>query len=148
MRLELAILMVATLPFIELRGAIPLAIAMGLEPRQAFLLGIVGNLLPIVPLLLLLTPVTEFLRVFTIFDRFFEWLHQRTIRQSDKVEKYGAFGLIFFTAIPIPTTGAWTATVAATLFRIRFKYAFPAISFGVLVAGVVVTFITIISSGG
>lgn len=141
--LELAVLMVAALPFIELRGAIPLAIALGLTPQRAFFLGIIGNLIPVLPLLLLLTPITQKLRFFGPFDRFISWLHQRTIKKSDKVEKYGALGLIFFTAVPLPTTGAWTASLAATLFGIKLRYALPAITFGVLIAGVVVTLLTL-----
>lgn len=143
--LELAVLLVAMLPFIELRGAIPLAIALGLTPQRAFFLSVLGNLLPVIPLLLLLTPVTEKMRIFKPFDRFITWLHNRTIKKSDRVEKYGAFGLIFFTAVPLPTTGAWTASLAATLFRIKLRYALPAIAFGVLIAGVIVTLLTLLS---
>lgn len=145
LNLELAVLLVAALPFIELRGAIPLALALGLSPQRAFFLSIIGNLLPVIPLLLLLTPLTEKLRIFKPFDMFITWLHNRTIRKSDKVEKYGPFGLIFFTAVPLPTTGAWTASLAATLFRIKLRYALPAIAFGVLIAGVVVTFLALLT---
>lgn len=145
LNLELAVLLVAILPFIELRGAIPLAIALGLSPQRAFLLGILGNLLPVIPLLLLLTPITERMRVFKPFDIFITWLHNRTIKKSDKVEKYGALGLILFTAVPLPTTGAWTASLAATLFRIKLRYALPAITFGVLIAGIVVTFLSLLT---
>ncbi|MCK4260887.1 MAG: small multi-drug export protein [Halanaerobiales bacterium] len=142
---ELAVLLTAAFPIVELRAAIPMAIAFGLSPGKAFILGVVGNLLPIIPLLLLLDPVTRFLtRHFRTFARFFEWLHARTLKKSDKIEKYGALGLIIFTAVPLPTTGAWTACVAAILFQIPFKRAFFAISIGVVIAGVVMT---LISSG-
>ncbi|AZR74618.1 ligand-binding protein SH3 [Anoxybacter fermentans] len=142
---ELAVLLTAAFPFVELRGAIPLAMALGLPAYKAFILSVIGNILPIIPLLLLLDPITEFLsRRFRIFARFFDWLHARTIRKSDKVEKYGALGLIIFTAVPLPTTGAWTACVAAILFHISFYRAFFAISGGVLIAGILVT---LISSG-
>lgn len=142
---EIAVLITAAFPIVELRLAIPLAMGMGFSATKAFLLGIVGNILPIAPLLLLLQPLTDFLtKHFTIFQRFFNWLHTRTLKKSDKVEKYGALGLIIFTAIPLPTTGAWTACVAAILFHIPFRRAFPAIVAGVLVAGFVVT---LLSSG-
>ncbi|MEC9488426.1 MAG: small multi-drug export protein [Halanaerobium sp.] len=133
---EMAVLLTAAFPFIELRGAVPLAASWGMEPLKAFFLALTGNILPIIPLLLLLDPFTTFLnRRFTICRRFFAWLHHRTLSRSEKVEKYGAIGLIFFTAVPLPTTGAWTACVAAVLFQIPIRYAFPAISTGVVIAG-------------
>ncbi len=142
---ELAVLLTAAFPIVELRAAIPLAMALGMSAGKAFVLGIVGNLIPIAPLLLLLQPVSEFLtRHFKIFARFFDWLHRRTLRRSDKVERYGSLGLVIFTAVPLPTTGAWTACVAAILFQIPFRKAFPAITLGVLIAGLVMT---LISSG-
>lgn len=139
---EFAVLVAAMLPVTELRGSIPLAISWGLSPRKAFLISIIGNTIPVIPLLFLLEPVTELLRKIEIFDKFFSWLYARTRKKSDKVEKYGAIGLILFTAIPFPTTGAWTASVAATIFRIRFRYAFPAIIAGVLIAGVGITLLS------
>lgn len=145
LNLELAVFLVAALPFIELRGAIPLALAFGLSPGRAFILAILGNLLPVLPLLLLFTTVSERLRVFPPVDMFLTWLHDRTVKKSDKVERYGPLGLIFFTAVPLPTTGAWTASLAAILFRIKIRYAFPAIAFGVLIAGMVVTLLGLLA---
>ncbi len=141
---ELAVFLTAWLPFIELRGAIPLGIKLGIDPIQVFILAVIGNIIPIIPILLLLNPVREFLiRNSQIMKRFFDWLYNRTIRKSDQVDKYGALGLILFTAVPLPTTGAWTASFAAIIFKIKFKYAFPAIVAGVLLAGVVVTLMSL-----
>lgn len=137
---EWAVFFTAWLPFIELRGAIPLAISLGIEPLTAFWIGVAGNAVPVIPLLLLLEPVRVFLiRNSRLMARFFDWLYARTIRKSDQVDKYGALGLILFTAIPFPTTGAWTASLAAVVFKIKFRYALPAILAGVIIAGVVVT---------
>jgi uncharacterized membrane protein len=139
---EFAILVAAMLPVTELRGSIPLAISWGLSPGQAFLISIIGNAIPVIPLLFFLEPVTEYLRRIKLFDKFFTWLYARTRKKSDKVEKYGAIGLILFTAIPFPTTGAWTASIAAIIFKIRFRLAFPAILVGILIAGIVVTILS------
>ncbi len=143
-----AVFFTAWLPFIELRGAIPLGISMGIKPLQVFLISMAGNAIPVIPLLLLLNPVRDFLiRNSKLMAGFFDWLYERTIRKSDKVDKYGAAGLILFTAIPFPTTGAWTASLAAVIFKIKFKYALPAILAGIVLAGIVVTItsITILS---
>ena len=137
---ELAVFFTAWLPFAELRLAIPLGIAQGIEPLSVFFLGITGNAVPVIPLLLLLKPVRKFLISNSkIMKRFFSWLDARTIKKSDQVDRYGAIGLILFTAIPFPTTGAWTASLAAVLFNIKFKYALTAIIAGIIIAGIVVT---------
>ncbi len=141
---EWAVFLTAWLPFIELRGAIPLGISLGIDPMRVFLLSIAGNAVPVIPLLLLLNPVRDFLIANSpLMKRFFNWLYERTIRKSDKVDKYGALGLILFTAIPFPTTGAWTACLAAVIFKIKFTYALVAILTGIILAGVIVTLTSI-----
>lgn len=143
-----AVFFTAWLPFAELRLAIPLGISLGLNPAYVFFLGITGNMMPVVPLLMFLQPVRFFLKKHLNFmARFFDWLDHRTYKKSDRVDRYGALGLIFFTAVPLPTTGAWTACLAAVLFKIKFRYAFPAILSGVLLAGIVVTIISLFTTG-
>lgn len=131
----------AALPISEVRGAIPLAIGVyGFSPLQAYLLSVLGNLLPIIPLLLFLGPVSDFLRRFSIGDRFFSWLFARTrSRYIKDHENFGLTALAVFVAIPLPMTGAWTGCVIAFLLGFRFWPAFAAIAAGVLIAGVVVT---------
>ncbi|MFQ5975066.1 MAG: COG2426 family protein [Candidatus Hydrothermarchaeales archaeon] len=138
---EVAVMVTAMLPFAELRGAIPMALwVYGMNPVKAYVLAVVGNIIPVVPLLIFLEPVEQRLRRFSIFDAFFEWLFTRThARTNEKIQKYGAIGLVPFVAIPLPVTGAWTGVAASYIFGIKFKYAFPAIVLGVLIAGVIVT---------
>ena len=136
---EVATVVVAMLPIFELRGAIPLALGLGLDPWQAYCLAVAGNIIPVIPLLLFLGPVSEYLRQFPIWDRFFTWLFARTRRRSDLVEKLEVLGLMLFVAVPLPVTGAWTGTAAAFIFDIPFKHALPAIIVGVMIAGAVVT---------
>ena len=135
---ELAVVTLAALPVSELRGAIPLALALGFTPVKAYVLSFIGNLIPVVPLLFLLQPIADRLRHIKIFEKFFDWLFERTRRKASLVEKFEAIGLILFVAIPLPVTGAWTGCVAATLFKIRFRYAFICILLGVAIAGLVV----------
>ncbi|RKY41841.1 MAG: ligand-binding protein SH3 [Candidatus Makaraimicrobium thalassicum] len=135
---EAAVIILAALPVSELRGAIPLALAIGFPPLKAYSLSFIGNLIPVLPLLFLLQPVSNGLRHIRIFRKFFDWLFERTRKKAALIEKFEALGLILFVAIPLPVTGAWTGCVAATLFKIRFRYAFIAIIVGVAVAGLVV----------
>jgi uncharacterized membrane protein len=134
-------LLAAALPVSELRGAIPLAIGVyGYDPWQAYLLAVLGNLLPVVPLLLFLGPVSDWLRRFTFWDKFFTWLFSRTRRKYIREhESFSLTALALFVAIPLPVTGAWTGCAIAFLVGFRFWPAFAAISTGVLLAGVIVT---------
>jgi len=121
---------------------------------KVYLLAVLGNLLPVIPLLLLLNSLTEWLGRFPVFRRPLDWWFASVERRGRMVEKYGAIGLTLFVAIPLPITGALTGCVAAMLFKKKFLYALPAIICGVLLAGIVVSFLTwlvkagIMESGG
>ena len=134
-------LLAAALPVSEVRGAIPLAIGVyGYDPWQAYLLSVLGNLIPVIPLLLFLGPVSDWLRRFAIWDRFFTWLFSRTRRKYIREhESFGLTALAVFVAIPLPMTGAWTGCAIAFLVGFRFWPAFAAITAGILLAGMVVT---------
>lgn len=137
---SIQVILMAMIPFGELRVSIPFAIGMyKMGAAQAFLLSVIGNMIPVAPLLLFLDPVSNWLRRYRSFDRFFHWLFSRTRGYSGRIEKYGALGLTPFVAIPLPVTGAWTACAVAFVFGIRFRYAFPAVLAGVIIAGTIVT---------
>jgi len=133
-------LILASLPISELRGAIPYAIAVGhMSWKEAYLLSVIGNFIPVIPILLLLESISNWLRRYPLWNRFFTWLFARTKRKGKLIERFEVFGLILFVAIPLPVTGAWTGCVAAFLFKIRFKIAAPAVLAGIMIAGVIVT---------
>ena len=140
---ELSVIIAAALPVSELRGAIPLGIIKGMPVLNTYILAVLGNLIPVIPLLLFLEPVSKKLSRFKMWERFFEWFYKRTRKRAGIVERYESIGLALFVAIPLPITGAWTGCVAASLFRIKFRYALPAIIFGVLLAGIIVTSLTL-----
>lgn len=146
---ELITVFIASLPVSELRGAIPFAITVGDIPwAKAYWLAVVGNLLPVPLLLLGLEPVSRWLRRWPMWERFFSWLFARTRRRGKLVERYKAIGLTLFVSIPLPVTGAWTGCVAAFIFGIRPRLALPAVIAGVLIAGVIVTLVTLGVIGG
>jgi len=137
---ELAVIIIATLPIVELRGAIPVAMHIFDMPiLKSYLLCVLGNILPVPFILFLLGPVSGFLRKIPVFDRFFIWLFARTRRRSETIRKYEELGLIMFVAIPLPVTGAWTGSLAAFLFGLRFWPSFFCALAGVCIAGVIVT---------
>jgi len=137
---QLGVVLMATLPIFELRGAIPLGYLLGAgSPLLIYLLAVIGNFVPVVPILLLLAPAEQQLRRYRLCDRFFDWLFQRTVRRSKLIRRFQALGLILFVAIPAPMTGAWTGSVAAYLFKLPLRQAVPCIILGILIAGIVVT---------
>lgn len=143
----LSTFLLSALPFSELRGSIPVALVIyNMDPVLAYCLGVLGNMFPVIPILLFLSPVSAYLRRFKSLDYFFTWLFARTHRRhSEKFEKYGTLALVLFVAIPLPVTGAWTGCVAAFVFGIKFRHALMAIFSGVLISGVIVT--TLVLSG-
>jgi uncharacterized membrane protein len=142
MKEYLLTLLTAAAPVAELRGSIPLALGIyGMPVATAFILSIVGNMIPVFFILWLLDPVQKFLsKNFKFMNRFFTWLFSWTrSRHAKKFERYEAFALILLVAIPLPMTGAWTGSLAAFVFGIPYKKALPLIFLGVLIAGTIVT---------
>ncbi len=142
---ELMTFLGSMVPIGELRTSIPLALKSGLSPFQAFFWSVLGNISIGFLLLLILDPLSRFLeRHFYLLNRFFNWLFERTRRKhSQKIENWGALALVGFVAIPLPMTGVWTGALAAFVFGVPFKKAFPALIFGALIAGVVVTLVSL-----
>ncbi len=143
---ELAVLLISTLPIAELRAAIPVGLTVfDLSVVTTFVYAVIGNMIPVVILVWGLNSGSRWLmKRFYFFNRFFTWLFERTRRQhSRKFEKYGALALISFVAIPLPITGGWTGSVAAFVFGIPPKKSLPLISIGVVIAGLIMTIITL-----
>ena len=140
---ELITVFIAALPISELRGAIPFALSMKIPVFKTYLLAVFGNLIPVVPLLLFFGELVRILERFSLGKKFLDWLFARTRSRSRIVQRFEIIGLILFVAIPLPVTGAWTGTVVAFLFGIKFRYAFLAITLGVLIAGGIVTLVSL-----
>ena len=137
---ELIVVIISALPVIELRGALPVAInVFHMAWYKAFGLAVIGNLLVVPPLLLFLESLAKAISKVDIGRRLVNWVFERTRRRGGVIEKYERIGLMLFVAIPLPVTGAWTGSVAAFLFGLKFKYAFFSIFCGVIIAGAIVT---------
>ena len=144
---EIIVLLISMLPISELRGAIPIALTIyDLPIWSAFIWSVIGNLIPVVFIIWILNLlINKFLiHKIYIFNRFFTWLFTRTQRKhSKKFERWQDVALIILVAIPLPFTGAWTGALAAFVFGIPIKRAFPLITIGVLISGIIVTSITL-----
>ncbi|MEM4699601.1 MAG: small multi-drug export protein [Candidatus Nezhaarchaeales archaeon] len=147
----LAVFLTSLLPLLEARAAVPLGLALGLSPPLVLSVSVIGNALP-VPLLLLLLNKLEALLVRRLggggallegLARPYLRLVQSARRRAGPyVNKYGALGLAVFTAIPLPLTGAWTASLAAYALGVEAKRAALSIWLGVLAAALAVYSLT------
>lgn len=134
----LNILFMAALPVIELRGAIPLGIAMGEPPLAVLIYSLVGSMVPVPFILWLFHKVTDLLRTIEIFRKLVDLVIHRTLKNREKIDRYGFIGLIILVIIPLPGTGVWTGSFLASLLELDSKRAFVAILIGDLLAGLIV----------
>lgn len=143
---ELATLFLAMLPVGELRVSLPVAYSVyNLSIYSAFFWSIVGNMIPVFFLLWLFSPISKWLmeRVQWI-NKLLTWIFERTRnKHNKKFIRWGALALVVIVGIPLPGTGAWTGALLAFLFGIPYKKALGLIFAGVLLAGVIVSAITL-----
>lgn len=130
---------VSMVPVLELRGAIPFGLALGLSPALTYLLAVIGNMVPVPAIMLFSRTLFRWLHKRPWWGRKIDWIERRTHLKGRMVRKYRILGLIVLVAVPLPGTGAWTGALVATLFRIRMQVALPSILAGVLIAGGIVT---------
>lgn len=140
---ELCVFFCSMLPIIELRGAIPMAAAFGLPWWQAYIISVLGNLLPVPFILLLINAVIKWMASSKVkfFNKIANFLLERVEKKRDKIEKYSFWGLCLFIAVPLPVTGAWTGSLVAAVIGMKPWKAFLSALLGVIIAGVVVTLI-------
>lgn len=139
-------LILAMMPVGELRASLPIALTQyNLSLPLAFAISVIGNMIPVVVIVYLLEPISKFLsRHSKFFEWFFEWLFEHTRkRHSKKFETMEEIALVTFVAIPLPMTGAWSGALAAFVFGIKPKMAIPLITLGVIIAGIIVSIITL-----
>ena len=136
--IEFTVMLVAALPIIELRGAIPVGISLGLSPIHATLLSFIGSMIPVPFILFTIRPIFSYLKTTKTFKKLINRLTDRSISGSGRIQKYGYWGLFLFVAIPLPGTGVWSGSLAAALLDMRLKKVFPTIFLGNLVAGILI----------
>ena len=135
---------VSMLPVIELRGAIPIGVGLGLPVWQSALISMAGNILPTPFIIAFVRVVMDWLRGKSERARsLVAWLEKKgTGKKADRVRQAEFWGLLLFVAIPLPGTGAWTGALVAALLNMRMSKALPPIVLGVLIAGVLVSLAT------
>ena len=134
--------LISMVPVIELRVALPIGVGMGLDPKFALVVCILGNMVPVPFIILFIRYILDWMKKFDKFRKIAEKLEAKAKKHEGKIEKYEALGLFILVALPLPGTGAWTGSLVAALFDIRLKTAIPVIFAGVITAGIIVFLIT------
>ncbi|MGT2929569.1 COG2426 family protein [Streptococcus dentasini] len=132
--------LISMIPLIELRGAVPYGVATGIPMWQAIVIGIIGNMLPVPVIFFFARRVLEWGADKPIIGGFFSWCLKKGHSGGQKLAKgAGAKGLYYalflFVGIPLPGTGAWTGTLAASILDLKFKSSIIATMAGVVLAG-------------
>lgn len=137
----LIVFLVSMLPLIELRGAIPYAVLFELPKIPSFIISIIGNMLPVPFIYLFARKVLEFGKDKKFIGNFFTWCLEKGKKGGEKLEAKAGRGLyvalFLFVGIPLPGTGAWTGTLAASFLEMDFKKSVIAVTLGVLLAGLI-----------
>ncbi len=116
----------------------------GWEWWQAFPIAIVGNILPIPFILLFFGYIEKYLRKYPFWVKVMDWLFTRTRKKADaRIKKYEYLGLFAFVALPVPFTGAWTGALIAYLFNLKFSRSLLVIFIGLILAAVIMIFLTL-----
>ncbi len=130
---------ISMVPIIELRGAIPVGIGLGVPPWLAVTVSIIGNIIPVPFIIFFIKKIFAFMRRWKKLDGLVTRLEKRAEKKSDSIKKHAFWGLFLFVAIPLPGTGAWTGSLIAALLDMPPKKSLLTIALGVMGAAVIMT---------
>ena len=132
---------ISMVPLIELRGALPYALAMGVPTLQAYVVCIIGNMIPVPFIYFFARKVLDWGQDKPVIGGFCCWCNEKGDRAGRKLQNTAGHGLfialMLFVGIPLPGTGAWTGSFAASILHFDFKRSVIAVMLGVLLAGII-----------
>lgn len=139
---QIIVFLISMIPILELRGSILAAGFMDVSFLQTYIVAVLGNLLPIPFILLFITKILECMKTTKLFGKAAIRLEEKALSKRAQIDKYGAFGLFLFVAIPLPGTGAWTGSLIAALLHMKPLKSFLCIAMGVMAAGLVMSLLS------
>lgn len=139
---EVIVFIISMVPILELRGGLLAASVLNIDIVRALWICVIGNIIPVPFILLLITPVFNWMKKTKIFRPMVEKLESKAMGKSDQIEKYKFWGLVLFVGIPLPGTGAWTGSLIAFLLGMKFRQAFPAVLIGIAMAAVIMSIVS------
>lgn len=135
------VFVISMVPLIELRGAIPVSQGLGLPILQSYIVAVIGNMLPVPIIYLFARKVLEWGADKPVIGKFFSWCLEKGKKGGQQLQEKAGRGLfialLIFVGIPLPGTGAWTGTLAASILDMDFKSSVLAVMLGVLLAGLI-----------
>ncbi len=140
----LIVFFISMVPIVELRGAIPIAESLGLNIALYYPIAIIGNMLPVPIIYLFARKVLEWGKDKKLTKKFFTWCLEKGEKGGEKLKKSAGnsgifWALLLFVGIPLPGTGAWTGTLAASFLNLDFKTSISAVALGVILAGIIMS---------
>ncbi|MBQ6599563.1 MAG: small multi-drug export protein [Lentisphaeria bacterium] len=146
------VFLVSMVPVIELRGAIPIAVSMGLPLLPSYVIAVIGNMIPVPFIYFFARKILEWGKDKKYIGRFFTFCLEKGEKGGQRPQAKAGSGLflalLLFVGIPLPGTGAWTGTLAASLLKMDFKKSVLAVVLGVLLAGVIMGLVSTGIFGG
>ena len=140
--------LISMVPIVELRGAIPFGVMKcGVPWQQAVIISMIGNMLPVPIIFFFARKVLEWGKDKPVIGKFFSWCLEKGHHGGEKLKAKAGKGmfwaLLLFVGIPLPGTGAWTGTLAASMLDLNFKKSVIAVICGVLLAATIITLLTV-----
>lgn len=137
------IMILSMIPITELRGAIPIGIALGLNPIGVYIASVVGSTLVAIPLILTFRHIIHFLRDIKMCEGLVRKVDRKIASGMKRLKNISILGIILFVGVPLPTTGTWTASAIASILKMRIKDAFLGVLLGNMMAGIIVSAISL-----
>ena len=143
--------LISMVPLVELRGAIPIGVGFGVPWYWAVIIAMIGNMIPVPIIFFFARRVLEWGADKKVIGKFFTWCLEKGHKGGEKLKEKAGKGmfwaLMLFVGIPLPGTGAWTGTLAASMLDLDFKKSVIAVLCGCLLAAVIITVITLLGFG-
>lgn len=139
----LEIMLLAMLPLTELRGAIPIGIAMDLNPIAVYIASVIGSTIVSIPLILTFRHILNFFRNIDIFLPLVKKVDSKIESGMKRLKSISILGIILFVGIPLPTTGTWIAAAIASILKMRIKTSLLGVLIGNMMSGIIVSLISL-----
>ena len=131
------LMLISMVPVIELRGAIPLGIAMDLNPIYVYLSCLIGSSIVSIPVVLVFRQVIDYLRHRKYFNIVIRWVDAKIESRAKKLKAASILWIIVFVGVPLPTTGSWSGAALASIFKMRIKDSLFVVFIGNAIAGAI-----------
>ena len=139
---EMAVIIISMIPVIELRGAIPVALSLGINYKKAFLISFIGSSIPAVLIIFLIGYIFSLLEKIGFFKKLIDKITIKALKKREQIDKYGYIGLFLFVAIPLPGTGVWTGSLISHLLQMNKFKSLLVVILGNLTAGIIVSLVS------